>query len=63
MSSSQFSKAPKGQMKCNQCRESCALKNGDWFVSDDSTGQQIFLCKPCEQKANGAYKRPHPVRR
>lgn len=60
MSFTQSPKPPRGQMKCNLCRENCALKNGDWFVSSESTGQQVFLCKSCEQKAKGTYKRPTP---
>ena len=57
MSFSTVTKPPRGQMKCNICRANCLIKNGDWFVSDGSSGQQIFLCKVCEKDTKGVYKR------
>jgi hypothetical protein len=48
---------PKAQMKCNHCKKGCLPKNGDWFLSGESSQQQIFLCKPCESTAKGSFKR------
>lgn len=54
-------KIPKGQRKCNACRGNCQMKNGDWFLAGETYGQQIFLCRDCERRANGAYKRASPL--
>jgi hypothetical protein len=35
------------QMTCNQCREACPTKDGDWHEGEKG---QIFLCRDCELK-------------
>lgn len=57
------SKMPKGQMKCNLCRSSCATKNGDWFFAPKTPSQQIFLCRSCELSAKGKYTKVNPTAR
>jgi hypothetical protein len=37
-------KAPKGQLRCYQCRRSCQTKDGDWHARKQ---MQVFLCKTC----------------
>lgn len=38
------------EMRCHECRESCATKDGDWHDSK-VPGQQVFLCRDCEREA------------
>lgn len=50
MSKYGYSASAKPKLKCNLCQEPVAPKDGDWFVSPESHGQQCFLCKKCEAK-------------
>jgi hypothetical protein len=39
------------EMRCFQCRESCATKDGDWHTSPIPGQLQVFLCRTCEREA------------
>ena len=36
----------KGQLRCNQCRKACPIKDGNWH---NRGSQQVFICKACER--------------
>lgn len=52
----------KNLRKCSLCTSSCSPKNGDWFLSTVSEGQQIFICRDCERTQTTKYKRATPNR-
>ena len=37
----------KGQMRCFQCKQPCAIRDGHWRELES---QQVFLCHSCELK-------------
>lgn len=49
----------KGKLRCNSCQKVVSPKDGDWFVTPNAVGQQIFLCKICEVQKKNLYKRAH----
>lgn len=47
----QKNRSAKIEMRCFQCRESCAAKDGDWHNSPVPGQMQVFLCRTCEREA------------
>ena len=55
-------KPARGHFRCNSCKSVCSAKNGDWFISNGSEGQQVFFCKKCEISMKDSHKRAIPTR-
>lgn len=62
MSKFAATKTNKGKLHCNSCQKATSPKDGDWFESPKSAGQQIFLCKVCEPKYKNTHKRANASR-
>jgi hypothetical protein len=52
-----IARAPRGQIRCWQCKRMCTPKLGDWYHSKENSGQQFFLCAVCGPSSPSKFKR------
>jgi len=52
------SRRPAGtQIRCNLCKAMCLPKEGDWYLSREQIGAQVFICVDCGEGAKIRFKK------